>query len=71
MLDAGELFLVLRSVACSNALRRSGWKTKSVERFGGPFVGNTSFPLLIIGNTADPVTPLTQYAVASSSLFMH
>ncbi|GJE90062.1 alpha/beta hydrolase [Phanerochaete sordida] len=36
----------------------SGWKTKPVERFGGPFVANTSFPMLIIGNTADPVTPL-------------
>ncbi|GJE90064.1 alpha/beta hydrolase [Phanerochaete sordida] len=37
----------------------SGWKVKSVERFEGPFVANTSFPMLIIGNTADPVTPLT------------
>ncbi|GJE96256.1 alpha/beta hydrolase [Phanerochaete sordida] len=36
----------------------SGWRTRPVERFAGPFVANTSFPLLIIGNTADPVTPL-------------
>ncbi|EKM58437.1 uncharacterized protein PHACADRAFT_252751 [Phanerochaete carnosa HHB-10118-sp] len=36
----------------------TGWKVKPVERFAGPFIGNTSFPMLLIGNTADPVTPL-------------
>ncbi|GJE96257.1 alpha/beta hydrolase [Phanerochaete sordida] len=36
-----------------------GWRARPVERFAGPFVANTSFPLLLIGNTADPVTPLT------------
>ncbi|THH30474.1 hypothetical protein EUX98_g3728 [Antrodiella citrinella] len=37
----------------------SGWKVRAKERFTGSFVTNTSYPLLIIGNTADPVTPLT------------
>jgi len=36
----------------------SGWKVRSKEIFSGPFEQNTSYPLLIIGNTADPVTPL-------------
>ncbi|KAJ7490993.1 Alpha/Beta hydrolase protein [Mycena latifolia] len=37
----------------------SGWKLHREDRFKGPFgAPNTSFPLLVIGNTADPVAPL-------------
>ncbi|KAF8646016.1 hypothetical protein AX16_007441 [Volvariella volvacea WC 439] len=35
-----------------------GWPKFERTNFQGPFVGNTSHPLLLIGNTADPVTPL-------------
>lgn len=37
-----------------------GWKTKAKWRFAGPFEGNTSWPILFIGNTLDPVTPLNK-----------
>ncbi|KJA18191.1 hypothetical protein HYPSUDRAFT_45508 [Hypholoma sublateritium FD-334 SS-4] len=35
-----------------------GWPKFPKDHFQGPFVGNTSHPILLIGNTADPVTPL-------------
>ncbi|KAJ7755225.1 TAP-like protein-domain-containing protein [Mycena metata] len=34
------------------------WPDFPKTHFQGPFVANTSFPLLLLGNTADPVTPL-------------
>ncbi|KJA18178.1 hypothetical protein HYPSUDRAFT_45494 [Hypholoma sublateritium FD-334 SS-4] len=35
-----------------------GWPSFPKNHFQGPFDANTSHPILIIGNTADPVTPL-------------
>ncbi|KAJ7616533.1 TAP-like protein-domain-containing protein [Roridomyces roridus] len=34
------------------------WPEFPKTNFHGPFVANTSFPLLVVGNSADPVTPL-------------
>ncbi|KAF5361521.1 hypothetical protein D9758_006133 [Tetrapyrgos nigripes] len=39
--------------------RCAGWKIHPQHRFKGPVgAANTSHPLLVIGNTADPITPL-------------
>ncbi|KAJ7474130.1 TAP-like protein-domain-containing protein [Mycena latifolia] len=46
----------------------SGWKIHREGRFQGPVGANTSFPLLVIGNTADPVTPL-MWARKAAGLF--
>ncbi|KAJ7608506.1 TAP-like protein-domain-containing protein [Mycena polygramma] len=34
------------------------WPDFPKNHFRGPFTANTSFPILLVGNTADPVTPL-------------
>ncbi|KAJ7663015.1 TAP-like protein-domain-containing protein [Mycena rosella] len=34
------------------------WPEFPKTHFRGPFIANTSFPLLLVGTTADPVTPL-------------
>lgn len=39
----------------------SGWKIRPKYRYTGPYGGDTSFPILWIGNTADPVTPVIGY----------
>ncbi|KAK0228236.1 TAP-like protein-domain-containing protein [Armillaria fumosa] len=49
--DWGSMWAGLR-ISCS------GWPELSKDKFQGPFIANTSHPLLLIGNTADPVTPL-------------
>ncbi|KAH8079799.1 TAP-like protein-domain-containing protein [Cristinia sonorae] len=36
----------------------AGWKVRTKEPLRASWETNTSFPLLIIGNTADPVTPI-------------
>ncbi|TFK70843.1 hypothetical protein BDN72DRAFT_498595 [Pluteus cervinus] len=41
-----------------NFLDCTGWPKFRRTNFQGPFSATTNFPILLIGNTADPVTPL-------------
>ncbi|KIY62125.1 alpha/beta-hydrolase [Cylindrobasidium torrendii FP15055 ss-10] len=45
-----------------------GWKVRPEATFRGPIAAdNTSFPILFIGNTFDPVTPLSAAKTVSAS----
>jgi len=39
-------------------LRCTGWRIRALRRFAGPFGGETAHPILWVGNSADPVTPV-------------
>ncbi|KAF2088308.1 hypothetical protein K490DRAFT_39894, partial [Saccharata proteae CBS 121410] len=56
------------SIWACHRMNCAGWKIRPMYRFEKPFGGNTSHPILFIGNTADPVTPLKN-AHGMSSLF--
>lgn len=48
---------IVGDIWISNLLVCSGWSIKAAETFTGPFTGNTTTPILFVGNTYDPVTP--------------
>ncbi|KAL0580849.1 hypothetical protein V5O48_001141 [Marasmius crinis-equi] len=64
----GVEFSSFGSVWASLRIACNGWSPDIPKaRFRGPFSGNTSFPLLIIGNTADPITPLSSAKTVSQN----
>ncbi|KAJ6470603.1 TAP-like protein-domain-containing protein [Mycena vitilis] len=48
------------SLLASIRIMCSGWPDIPKKHFQGPVTGNTSFPMLFIGNTADPITSLAK-----------
>ncbi|KAK0202233.1 Alpha/Beta hydrolase protein [Desarmillaria ectypa] len=55
------VWLMSQRIGCS------GWKFHREDRFTGPVAGNTGYPILFIGNTADPITPLSSAKKTSSA----
>ncbi|ESK88631.1 hypothetical protein Moror_3085 [Moniliophthora roreri MCA 2997] len=47
------------SMSSAMRIKCSGWPNIPKAPFRGPISGNTSHPILLIGNTADPITPLS------------
>jgi hypothetical protein len=64
-------YVIMHTTLICPCLTRTnrGWRIRPAEKLRGPFhATNTSFPLLLIGNTADPVAPLA-FAKKMSNLF--
>ncbi|KAK1221313.1 hypothetical protein PQX77_015885 [Marasmius sp. AFHP31] len=58
--EAIQLYGSWGTLRASHRIACSGWSPEIPKsQFRGPISGNTSFPMLIIGNTADPATPLS------------
>ncbi|KAK1221312.1 hypothetical protein PQX77_015884 [Marasmius sp. AFHP31] len=64
--EAVQLYGSWGTFRASHRIACSGWSPEIPKsQFRGPISGNTSFPMLIIGNTADPATPLSAAKKAS------
>ncbi|KAK1226312.1 hypothetical protein PQX77_010715 [Marasmius sp. AFHP31] len=58
--EAVQLYGSWGTFRASHRIACSGWSPEIPKaQFRGPISGNTSFPMLLIGNTADPATPLS------------
>ncbi|GJJ10321.1 hypothetical protein Clacol_004547 [Clathrus columnatus] len=58
----GEVLIVQAPVFCHR------FPTRAVERFTGPFNHTLAFPMLVVGNKADPVTPFQNAQNVANSL---
>ncbi|KAJ7186580.1 Alpha/Beta hydrolase protein [Mycena filopes] len=57
--EAGQKVSSFADLVLTTRVGCSGWKVHRKDRFAGPVgAAHTSFPLLVIGNTADPVAPI-------------
>ncbi|GJJ10333.1 hypothetical protein Clacol_004559 [Clathrus columnatus] len=58
----GEVLIVQAPIFCHR------FPTRAVERFTGPFNHTLAFPILVIGNKADPITPFQNAQNVANSL---
>ncbi|KAJ8092780.1 hypothetical protein PM082_023608 [Marasmius tenuissimus] len=64
--EAVQLYGSWGTFRASHRIACSGWSSEIPKtQFRGPISSNTSFPMLIIGNTADPATPISAAKKAS------
>ncbi|TRX87757.1 hypothetical protein FHL15_011349 [Xylaria flabelliformis] len=51
---------IIGEIIAKSMLGCLGWSIEAAETFTGPFGGDTQTPILFVGNTYDPVSPVTK-----------
>ncbi|TGJ81114.1 hypothetical protein E0Z10_g7650 [Xylaria hypoxylon] len=50
---------IVGEILAKSMLGCVGWSIEAVEVYSGPFGGDTATPILFVGNTYDPISPVT------------
>lgn len=58
LIDELEENSIVGDIWVKTQLGCAGWSVKASGRFAGPFSADTATPILFVGNTYDPVTPV-------------
>ncbi|KAI0183259.1 TAP-like protein-domain-containing protein, partial [Xylaria flabelliformis] len=56
---------IIGEIIAKSMLGCLGWSIEATETFTGPFGGDTQTPILFVGNTYDPVSPVTNALAAA------
>ncbi|GAW20620.1 hypothetical protein ANO14919_101280 [Xylariales sp. No.14919] len=56
---------IIGEVVAKSMLGCLGWSIEATEVFSGPFGGDTATPILFVGNTYDPISPVTNALAAA------
>ncbi|KAI0099172.1 TAP-like protein-domain-containing protein [Nemania sp. FL0031] len=56
---------IVGEIVAKSMLGCIGWSIEATEVFSGPFGGDTATPILFVGNTYDPISPVSNALAAS------
>ncbi|KAI0874870.1 TAP-like protein-domain-containing protein [Hypoxylon argillaceum] len=56
---------IVGEIVAKSMLGCLGWSIESTDVFSGPFGGDTATPILFVGNTYDPISPVTNALAAA------
>ncbi|KAF2963905.1 hypothetical protein GQX73_g9657 [Xylaria multiplex] len=56
---------IIGEIVAKSMLGCLGWSIEAKEVYTGPFGGNTATPILFVGNTYDPISPVTNALAAA------
>ncbi|KAI1121793.1 TAP-like protein-domain-containing protein [Nemania abortiva] len=58
---------IVGEIVAKSMLGCLGWSIEATDVFSGPFGGDTTTPILFVGNTYDPISPVTNALAAAKN----